>query len=68
MTLKYRITFSDGRQATILDPAEKSLPEIQASILGRFGEQRVAEIERQPPANEPMTEPPPLGGFFMPGE
>ena len=46
MTLTYRITFTDGRQATMLDPAEKRLPTLQASVLGRFGAHRVREIER----------------------
>ncbi len=52
MTLKYRITFTDGKGATMLDPDEKPLPEIQASIHGRFGTHRIVSIERDPTAHE----------------
>jgi hypothetical protein len=63
MTLKYRVTFDDGSEATMLDPDEKPLPDIQASILGRFGRSRVKQIER----DSPNTEPPDDGGFSFPG-
>lgn len=63
MTHKYRITFRDGKQATMLDPEEKSLPKIQDSVMARFGRSRVKRIERTLPEHEP----PPHGGFPFSG-
>lgn len=46
MTTKYRITFADGKQATMLDPGGAEIEAARASVEARFGRDRIKHIER----------------------
>jgi len=46
MTTKYRITFADDRQATMLDPSGAEIEAALASVQARFGKDRIKHIER----------------------
>lgn len=45
MSTKYRIHFSDGRQATMLDMQARGLAYARESVAARFGAQRIAHVE-----------------------
>ena len=45
MTEKYRVTFADGRQATMLDMEGRGLAYAQESVSARFGAHRVTRVE-----------------------
>lgn len=45
MTTKFRVHFTDGKQATMLDMEERGLAHAKESVAARFGAHRIDKVE-----------------------